>query len=570
MIKSGQSGKYLGIRAPGPLERPARELIRLALVALAYWLAARLSLNLALVHGQVTPIWPPTGIALVAMLVIGRRVWPAIAVAAFAVNLPIGPSPLGAALIAAGNTLAPLVSVELLRRVGFYRELNRLRDAIALIILAALAGMTISATIGSAVLVFSGAVSPTEFWPTWAVWWVGDAMGILLVAPFLLSLLAGPSMPLAFTWRRGLELMGLLAATAVVTYVLFQNRLRLEYLVLPLIMTIAWRFRLRGAAPAALIASGVAIWSATQGAGPFAGETLFQKMVTLQVFNVSVALASFLLASFVDTQERKEEMSRLYDSARLASEAKTEFLHMAAHELRNPISVLTGYLVMLSDGSLGPAPERWKGPLEVLTTKTRELNHIVTSLLEASRVEANPLPRSRSLTDLRTVVREACERARPQADLLAAEIATTLTGDPIKVEADAEELGRILDNLINNALTYNLRAPRLSIAVSSDRDRAFVRVADNGAGIPEDERERVFERFHRTNDPAFRNVPGTGLGLYIGRQLAEGHGGSLAIESSSPGDGTVFALALPLFVATAARDQRHEPAPALVSAKNTS
>jgi len=516
------------------------------------------------VHGQVTPIWPPTGIALVAMLVIGRRVWPAIAVGAFAVNLPIGPSALGGAMIAAGNTLAPLVSVELLRRVGFHRELNRLRDAIALIILAALAGMTISATVGSAVLVFSGAVPPTEFWSTWAVWWVGDAMGILLVAPFLLSLLTGPSMP-AFTWRRGLELMGLLAATAVVTYVLFQNRLRLEYLVLPLIMTSAWRFRLRGAAPAGLIASGVAIWSATQGAGSFTGETLFQKMVTLQVFNVSVALASFLLASFVDTQERKEEMSRLYESARLASAAKTEFLHMAAHELRNPISVLTGYLVMLSDGSLGPAPERWKGPLEVLTAKTRELNHIVTSLLEASRVEANPLPRSRGLIDLRTVVREACERARPRADLLGAEVASSLSADPIKVEADAEELGRILDNLINNALTYNLRSPRLSVVVSSDRGRAFARVADNGAGIPDHERDRVFERFYRTNDSAFRNVPGTGLGLYISRQLAEGHGGSLVIDSSTPG-GTVFALALPLSDAMAARDQ---PTPALVSAKPT-
>jgi signal transduction histidine kinase len=503
------------------------------------------------------------------MLVIGRRVWPAIAIAAFAVNLPIGPSPLGAAVIAAGNTLAPLASVELLRRVGFHRELNRLRDAINLIILAALAGMTISATVGSAVLVLSGAVPTAEFWPTWAVWWVGDAMGILLVTPFLLSLLAGPSM-LAFSWRRGLELMGLLAGTAVVTYVLFQNRLRLEYLVLPLIMTIAWRFRLRGAAPAALIASGVAIWSARQGTGAFAGETLFQKMVTLQVFNVSVALASFLLASFVDTHERKEEMSRLYESARLASEAKTEFLHMAAHELRNPISVLTGYLVMLSDGSLGPSPERWKGPLEVLTAKTRELNHIVTSLLEASRVEANPSPRSRGLIDLRTVVREASERAWPRAGLLGGEIATTLTGDPVPVEADPEELGRILDNLINNALTYNLRSPRLSIVVSSERDRAFVRVADNGAGIPDEERERVFERFHRANEPAFRNVGGTGLGLYISRQLAEGHGGSLVIESSTPGDGTVFALALPLSVATAAPDQPQEPAGALVSAKPTS
>jgi signal transduction histidine kinase len=534
----------------GPFERAAREFVRLALVALAYWVAARLSLNLALVHGQVTPIWPPTGIALVAFLVIGRRAWPGIAVAAFAVNLPIGPSPVGAAVIAAGNTLAPLVSVELLRRVGFHPALDRLRDAIAIIVIAALAGMTISATIGSSVLLLSGTIPGTQFWPTWAVWWAGDAMGVLLVAPFFLSVLPRPFEP-AFSRGRGLELAGLLAATAVVTYVLFQNRLRLEYLALPLIMVTAWRFRLRGAAPAALIASGVAIWSAINGTGPFADQTLFEKMVTLQVFNVSVALASFLLAAFADTLERKDEVSHLYEAAQLASEAKTHFLHMAAHELRTPITVVTGYLSMLSDGTLGAVPGAWKKPLEILTGKTRELNRIVADLLEASRIDANALTRNMTQIDLRKVIEDARERALPRAQLLDAEIATRLTADPVPVEADAGQLGRILDNLINNGLTYSVRPPRLSITVSGEGDRAVARVADNGAGIPENERERVFDRFHRANEPAFRSAPGTGLGLYISRQLAERHGGSLVVESSNPGAGTTFALTLPLSVTAA-------------------
>lgn len=532
-----------------PFGGPARELVRLALVALAYWLAARLSLNLALVHGQVTPIWPPTGIALVAFLLIGRRAWPAVAVAALAVNLPIGPSPLGAATIAAGNTLAPLVAAELLRRVGFHSELDRLRDAIALIVLGALGGMAISATIGSSVLALSGTIRGTEFWPTWAVWWTGDAMGVLLVAPFLLSLLARP-FGLMLTWRRGLELAALLWGTAVVTYLLFQNQLDLEYLVLPVIMLAAWRFGLRGVAPAALIASGVAIWSAIHGTGPFAGESLLEKMVTLQVFNVSVALTSFFLASFVETHERKDEMSRLYESARLASEAKTRFLHLAAHELRTPITVLSGYLSLLSDGTLGAAPDGWKKPLEILATKTQELNRIVADLLEASRIEANALPRNLTEIDLRKIVRDASDRARPRAALLGAEITTGITADPLPVEADVSQLGRILDNVINNGLTYCIGAPRLSVNVSGEGNRAVVRVVDNGVGIPPGERERVFERFHRTNEPAFRNVPGTGLGLYISRQLAEGHGGSLVVESSTPGRGTTFALALPLAVAS--------------------
>jgi signal transduction histidine kinase len=500
---------------------------------------------LALVHGQVTPVWPATGIALVAFLLIGRSAWPAIALAAFAVNLPFDPSAVGAAAIAAGNTVAPLVAVELLKRVDFRRELDRLRDAIALIVIGALGSMTISATIGSSVLFLSGSVSRATFWSTWAVWWTGDAMGVLLVAPLLLSLVVGLRMS-ATSRRGGLELAGLLAGSGVVTYVVFQNRLGLQYLVLPIIMVSAWRFRLRGGAPAALIASGVAIWSAIQGTGPFSGETLLEKMLTLQVFNVSVALMSFLVAAFVETRERQEEMSRLYASAQLGSEAKTRFLHMAAHELRTPITVVTGYLSMLADGTLGNVPEGWRNPLEMLMGKARELNSIVADLLEASRIEANAVSRSNDQMDLRTVVRDAFERGQPRANLVGGEIVTLLPGDPVLVVADSKQLGRILDNLINNGLTYTTRPPRLTISLSSEGGCALVRVADNGAGISASDRERVFERFQRTNDPAFRHESGTGLGLFISRQLAEGHGGSLAIESSTPDDGTVFALVLPI------------------------
>ncbi|TMC62326.1 MAG: hypothetical protein E6J16_11630 [Chloroflexota bacterium] len=482
-----------------------------------------------------------------AFLLIGRGAWPTIALAAFAVNLPIGPSPVAAAAIAAGNTVAPLVAVELLRRVGFRRELDRLRDAAALILIGALGGMAFSATIGSSVLVLFGSVPRANFWSTWAVWWTGDAMGVLLVAPLLLSLLV-PTLPSPTGGGkyRGAELAGLLAATGIVTYVVFQNRAGLEYLVLPIIMVTAWRFRLRGAAPAALIASGVAIWSAIDGTGPFSGETLFEKMVTLQVFNVGVALTSFLIASFVETRERKEEMSRLYTAAQAGSEAKTRFLHMAAHELRTPITVLTGYLSMLTDGTLGAVPNGWKMSLEILTAKARELNSIVADLLEASRIAANALPRSHDQLDLRAVVQHACARGQPRARLLGGEITTSLPDAPVLMEADGKQLGRILDNLINNGLSYTMRPPRVTISVSSEGAHAVVRVADNGAGIPASDRERVFERFQRTNDPAFPDVSGTGLGLFISRQLAEGHGGSLAIESSTPDDGTVFTLTIPM------------------------
>jgi signal transduction histidine kinase len=527
-----------------------RAFLRLALVAVTYWIAARLSLTLALVHGQVTPIWPPTGIALVAVLVLGRWVWPAIFAGALAVNLPIGPSPLGAAFIATGNTLAPLVAAELLRPVGFRLELDRLRDAAAIIGLGALVSMSISASVGTSVLVRSGTVPPSDFWPTWAVWWTGDAMGVLLVAPFLLSLLPGSSGP-ALTLRSGAWFAALLGGIALVTWALFQNRLHLEYLVFPLIMVAAWRYRLRGAAPAALMASGVAVWSAVHGTGPFASGTLVEKMITLQVFNICVALTSFVLATFVGTRERQEEMTRLYAASNAASEAKSAFLNVAAHELRTPITVLSGYLSMMDDGSLGRAPDAWAVPLQILKTKTGELTRIMETLVKASQIDANVTPLKGQVIDLRNLVEDAVARARPRADLLHADISTKLAIGALPVNADKEELGRVLDNLINNSLSYSAPPARLFIDVSRDSEWALVRVKDDGVGIPEDQREQLFDRFYRGANPAVAKVPGVGLGLYISRQLAEHHSGSLVLESSTPEEGTVFTLAIPLVGSTA-------------------
>ncbi|GAA2020251.1 hypothetical protein GCM10009740_05760 [Terrabacter terrae] len=136
-----------------------------AAIGLAYYLGARLGLQLSLVGNDVTPLWPPTGVAVAALLVFGRSFWPAVAASALVVNLPIGPSPLAATVIAVGNTLAPVTAVTLLGRVGFRRQLDRQRDAVAIVFLGALASMLVSATIGSAALFASGSVPAVQLRP---------------------------------------------------------------------------------------------------------------------------------------------------------------------------------------------------------------------------------------------------------------------------------------------------------------------------------------------------------------------------------------------------------------------
>ena len=286
--------------------------LRLVAIAVAYYLGARLGLNLPLVGNDVTPLWPPTGIAVAALLVAGRSYWPAVAVAALAVNLPISAGPLAAAVTAVGNTLAPVVAVTLLHRVGFRRQLDRQRDAMAIVFLGALASMLVSATIGSVTLVASGAVPMQHLPTTMAVWWTGDAMGVLVVAPFLLSLPLFWEQP-RWPTRHWLEGAAILLATTGVVTVASWTELPILFLTLPVVGWAAWRLQLRGAAPAALIACLVATWSAATMAGPFEGMTLLAQMVTLQGFNACVALTSFFLAALVS--ERMAAAAALSDAA---------------------------------------------------------------------------------------------------------------------------------------------------------------------------------------------------------------------------------------------------------------
>jgi PAS domain S-box-containing protein len=281
-----------------------RYMSKVILVGGAYYVAAILGLRLALIEKNVTPLWPPTGIAVVALLIFGWRMWPGVALAALAVNLPISTNGLAAAATAAGNTLAPVVAAVLLVRVGFRKEIDRLQDALAIVFLAALLSMLISASIGAGTLVISGAIPASKFPAGWAVWWTGDAMGVLVVAPFLLVLF---QKPWSGSLRERTELGALLLLVATVSVLVMNTDLELMFLVIPFLGWTAWRFQQRGAAPAALLAAVIASWAAAHGMGPFQQGTLFEKMITLQSFDATVAFTSLFFAALVTERTHDRE-----------------------------------------------------------------------------------------------------------------------------------------------------------------------------------------------------------------------------------------------------------------------
>ncbi|GGP61928.1 MASE1 domain-containing protein [Saccharothrix coeruleofusca] len=271
---------------------------RLLAVAACYYAGARVGLLQALVNDQVTPLWPPTGVGLLALLLGGLRMWPGIALGALAVNASFG-NLWWASVISAGNTLGPVATYLLLRRVGLRRELDRPRDAIALVSLG-LAGMLVSATVGSGSLVLSGAVGEERFWSSWLVWWTGDAMGALVVVPLGLAveqtLKRGTGRGAAHRWA---EAAVLFATTTAVMLVATTDLARLLYLLFPFLIWGALRFQHLGTAPCALIACVVAARGASVGAGPFSGSDLAVDMVTLQAYNGTVVLSGLVLSAVI-------------------------------------------------------------------------------------------------------------------------------------------------------------------------------------------------------------------------------------------------------------------------------
>ena len=289
----------------------AEALAATLLLAGAYVASAKAAFALAVVHTSIAPIWPPSGIALVAVLLLGYRAVPGVWLGALVFNAWT-PVPLWvSAAIAVGNTLEAVVGSWLLRRAGFSHALERVRDVFALAGLAALASTTISASVGVTSLWVSGTLAGRSLPSAWVIWWSGDAAGVLTVAPLLLLLWTR-------CWgRRPTPARLLEGAALAVTLVLVAElgitvRVVGVFLVFPALAWAAVRFRQVGAAVASLFVAAVMVWATARGRGPFVDSSLTRDLLLTQAFTgVVIATGVFLLAAL--TAER-DSATRLLDA----------------------------------------------------------------------------------------------------------------------------------------------------------------------------------------------------------------------------------------------------------------
>jgi signal transduction histidine kinase len=246
----------------------------------------------------------------------------------------------------------------------------------------------------------------------------------------------------------------------------------------------------------------------------------------------------------VDTREALERERGRAEALAELERARREFMQIASHELRTPLTVIRGYASMLEDGSLGEIPPAARQALHTLLEKSGEMRVQIERMLLLARLEDAAVPPMIDALDFRIVVEEAIERVRPQVELRQGALDLDLAPGPLPVLGDRERLGTAVDNLLQNAVKFSEGPPRVEVMGGRDDGRIRLRVRDHGIGIPDAARSHLFEKFYRVNDPQLQNVAGTGIGLYLVRQVVEGHGGRVTVESG-PGEGSVFEIDLP-------------------------
>lgn len=510
-------------------------------VAAGYFVAGKLGLSLASVHASASPVWPPTGIALAAFLLLGRRVWPAVFVGAFLVNATTAGNLATSIGIASGNTLEGIVGAFLVTRLANGRgAFERALDVFRFMVLAGFVSTMISATFGATSLWLAGFAQGSDFGPIWLTWWLGDAAGAVVVAPAVLLWLANPRL----TWvpAQSSEAAVLGATIALVGSIVFGGFLlppgrgyELSFLCLPPAIWAAFRFGPRGTATAVLFLSAIAIWGTLRGSGPFPGHSENESLLLLQGFMIVLSVTASSLTAMVSQYRRTlgELESKTIELARSNAELE-QFAHVVSHDLKAPLRGISSLASWIAEDCKDVLPDESRERLRLVEERAKRMGRLIDGVLAYSRVG-----RARSVServDPRLVLEEVIDSLEPPDH-----VSVRIEGAFPVIWHDRTQLTQVFQNLIGNALQH-LGKPRGTVVVSCRERPGELEfcVRDDGAGIHERHLERIFRMF-QILDP---DKETTGIGLSIVKKIVEMHGGSISVESTV-GAGTTFRFTVP-------------------------
>ncbi|HJU56575.1 MAG TPA: sensor histidine kinase [Pyrinomonadaceae bacterium] len=247
----------------------------------------------------------------------------------------------------------------------------------------------------------------------------------------------------------------------------------------------------------------------------------------------------------IQLSETNRELNEANAKLRELSEMKEEFLALTTHDLRSPLTVISGVISFFTSGRLGELSPEQKNMVAMMERNTQSLIELVNDLLDASKLESGTMRLELASINIRGVVDELRESMEPLAKEKEIKLVETLPTDLPPVRADRAKLRRILLNLLSNALKFTQKGGTVEVRAAREGDRVRVAVVDTGVGIAPEDVARLFDKYEQARNRATRGEKGTGLGLYITKQLVELHGSEIKVESEL-GKGSTFSFTLPV------------------------
>ena len=530
----------------------SQRLSRLPLIgafAIIYIIAGKIGLNLASLHASASPVWPPAGIALAAMLLVGYRAWPAIFIGAFIVNLTTAGDIITSIAIATGNTFEALAGAWLVNRfAGSKNVFDRPQGVFKFALVAAISAV-VSPLFGVTSLALDGFADWTNYGAIWLTWWLGDVTGDLIFTP--LVLLWGLRWKLSWKKEEAVEVGVLLFSLTLLSVVVFGGWLEVSaknypiaFICGPIVIWTAFRFTQRETAMGIFILSVIAVWGTVHGFGPFVGLTENQSLLTVQTWTAVLAITAMALsAGMAERRHVEEELQQQKSIVEAANRTKDHFLAMLSHELRTP---LTPVISALDSLEIGPTRiEDTKASLAMIRRNIELETQLIDDLLDFTRIARDKMQLRFVPVDAHQAVSNVVEICRAEARSKKLDVHLNLRAKSCHVTADAAKFQQIIWNLLKNAIKFTPEGGNITISSDNPSETVFsLSVRDTGIGMEPDVMHRIFDPFEQGNPSFEHRVGGLGLGLAISKSLTQAHGGTLTAESDGIDRGSTFNLTM--------------------------
>ena len=527
--------------------------------------SAILCLALTWSGGQIAGIWLGNAFILAPLLQHRRRDWAALLavgyVANFCADVLIGDPLSRSAIMPLLNMLEVLMIALPMRYFGLDRDFTRTQSLIPFYILA---GGPAPFVVGALAACYFHAIEHSSFWASVWIWYGGDALGLIMLVPPLLTV-KGEDLRAMFSRGQLLEslaLIGVLLALVLLNFT--QRNTPIAFLFFPCVLLLTFRRGFAGGSIGLLIVALYMVTPVLLGApaGALKSHSLREQVTIVQIFVAVIGFSVVLVGAALEERRRleqwlasaiaraensREEALVARDAAEKANRSKSMFLANMSHELRTPLNAVIGFSEMMHTEIFGPlGDKRYSEYTGLIRGAGQHLLDLINDILDMSKIEAGKQELHREKLNVSELIHETADLMREQASAGCVSLQTDVDSMANFIRADRRAMKQIMLNLLSNAVKFTPRGGQVVAKAVRSGDHVVLSVRDTGIGIPAEQIYRLGNPFIQIRNNAGTTQTGTGLGLALVRALTEMHDGVFRIESIE-GEGTTVTISLPAY-----------------------